>query len=51
MLLSMYHCLYVSLVSEWLNEPSHLAKVLYVELPVQEATIVDGALEHTSQKT
>jgi hypothetical protein len=32
-------------VIAWLKEPSQVLKVLYVELPMQEATMVDDALE------
>jgi hypothetical protein len=35
----------------WLKEPSQVPKVLYVELLVQEATMVDDAPEPPSQKT
>jgi hypothetical protein len=38
-------------VIAWLKEPSQVPKVLYVELPVQEATMVDDALFPPSQKT
>jgi hypothetical protein len=38
-------------VIAWLKEPSQVRKVLYVELPVQEATMVDDVLEPPSQKT
>jgi hypothetical protein len=39
------------LVIAWLKEPSQVLKVLYVEFSVQEATMVDDALEPPSQKT
>jgi hypothetical protein len=38
-------------VIAWLKQPSQVLKVLYVELPVQEATMVDGTLEPSSDKT
>jgi hypothetical protein len=38
-------------VIAWLKEPSQVLKVLYVELAVQEATMIDGALELPAKKT
>jgi hypothetical protein len=38
-------------VIAWLKEPLQVLKVLYVELAVQEATMIDGALEPPAQKT
>jgi hypothetical protein len=38
-------------VNAWLKEPSQVPKVPYVELLVQEATMVDDAPEPPSQKT
>jgi hypothetical protein len=35
----------------WLKEPSQVPKVLYVELSVHEAIMVNGKLEPPSQKT
>jgi hypothetical protein len=35
-------------VIAWLKEPSQVLKVLYVDLSVQEATMVDDALEPPS---
>jgi hypothetical protein len=39
------------LVIAWLKNPSHVPKILYVELPVKGSTMDDGALHPPSQKT